>query len=1096
MSHQKSCGKLIGTALVHLATLACLQVMLLVPAGAQIQSRLTGTVTDSTGGFVAGASVLATNAATGVKYTATTNETGIYVFPVLPVGSYDLLCEHSGFTTVHRSGIVLETGFTRTVDIMLAPGTVTESVDVRAETPLVEAESSTVGQLIERSAVMDMPLQSRRSGSLVRLMGNVAFSQESGYEQIPVFSMAGGRGRNQVWLLDGGIVQNIKHENATLSMNPPAEALQEFKIEANNFSAEAGRAGGGVIMMTTRSGTNAFHGALYEFFRNDKLDARTFFARSRAPLRYNIFGGSLGGPIVKNQTFFFFNYEGARRRDGSTVTYTVPHAPELTGDFSRRTDVAILDPTTGAPFSGNIIPGSRIDPVGQSFARLYPAPNITGNNETRAPANNFIVNVSDTLTQDFYTTRIDHNFTDNHRLSGRYSYVGAIPTTVGAFPNDFADSRARVVDNTQQNATISWVQTHSPNLLSEARFTYFRKAVSTQSLGMGTGKNGEFGLGGVNPDAFARVTPAGIAALGATTHQEITSPNVSIGIPYTLTWIKSRHNLRIGAQYVYSSFTSVRKNLTGGSFTFNDRATRNGLASLLLGWTTTAELVDAQPIVMRGDYYATYIQDDWKITPSLTLNLGLRWELDVPYWEEHNRQSGFAFNPINPVSGTPGVVTFAGRDGRSKYAHDFDKNDFAPRFGFAYRAPFELVLRGGYGIHYTPQYGFLATRLIHGFGGNQTFDSVDGGFTPVFHFRDGMPSPGQQELGPGFGAVPLGQTPRIAPDFLSQNHSTGYMQQWNFTVQRQLPREILIEAAYLANVGHKLSTTRQISMNMIPLVNGRGPERQDQLLRPFPQFGDVNLVAPPIGNSSYHGLNLKLEKRYSQGLNLLMNYTWSKFMDDSESTGEVGGIVGGFGDGYTHIELRHLDKALSGNDIRNRFIGSVVYDLPFGEGRRWTTSNGFLEALAGGWKLGVIAELRDGSPYGVIEQTNRSNTFSRSQRPNLLRDPELSSDRPRAEMIAQYFDTSAFQAPGDGIFGNAPRNVCCLPGRAELDVSVQKRFSLTERIGLSFRADAYNLPNRPHFGRPNLQRGHGAFGQISSTMGTARLLQFNVRLEF
>jgi len=1076
---------------------ACLLGLAAVPIAAQMQSRLTGIVTDATGSVIIGAKVEARNVSTGIASTSETNDAGSFVFPAMQVGEYEVSCQAPGFKKFKRGGVVLETSFARTVDISLEVGEVTDTIEVKADTPLLESESSSVGQLIERSAVQHMPLESRRSGSLVRLMGNVAFQSEAGQEQIPIFSMAGGRGRSQTWFLDGGIGMNVTLSNQTLTMNPPAESIQEFKVEANNYSAEFGRAGGGLIVMTTRAGTNKYHGALYEFLRNDKLDARTFFAASKAPLRYNIFGGSIGGPIVKDRTFFFFNYEGARRRTGVTISnYVVPHPSEIMGDFSRRTDLIVRDPLTGNPFPNNVIPQNRIDPVAQAFARLYPAPNTATNDVTRAPRNNFLVNVSDKLTQNYYTTRVDHNLGAKDRIYGRYSFSEAPTQASGAFPNDFADPRARSVEGEQHGGTVSWSHNHSANLISEVRFVYFRKLGLPRSLGMGSGKNGEFGLRGVNPSSLARIEPTGLTQIGSADQEEINGPIATSEIPYSMTWIKSRHQIKAGFLFRRSTYFHDRNNLTGGRFIFSDRATGDGLATLLLGWTTEAQIVDTLPLEQRSDDYAAYVQDDWKVTSRLTLNLGLRWEIDAPYWERNNRQSGFDRRAINPVSGTPGVVTFAGLDGRGKYANNFDKNDFGPRFGFAYRAPLGIVLRGGYGIQYLPPYGFIGLWPSLGFSVNQTFTSPDGGFTPAFLLRDGMPVPVQEPLGPGFGAVPLGMPTRTAPDFLQENHPTGYMQQWNLGIQRQLGGNMLAEVAYLGNVGHKLSSTRNVSLNMIPLVNGRGPARQDQALRPFPQFSDVLLANPPWGNSSYHSLNMKLEKRYSNGLNFMMNYTWSKFVDDQESVGEIGSAAGDFGDGYTHVELRHLDKSLSGNDIRNRYIGSAVYDLPLGRGRAVDIQNSVVENIAGGWRTGIIAEFRDGTPYSVVEQTNRTNTFSRSQRPNLLRNPALDDDRPRSDLVAQYFDTSAFQAPGEGIFGNAPRTICCGPGLVSLDVSVQKRFTLTEKVGLSFRTDVYNLPNRPNFADPQLNRGNVNFGRITGTRGTGRLIQFNLRLDF
>ena len=351
------------------AALASRTLLLLLMAAstvlAQSQSRLTGTVTDNSGAVIPGAPITITNVDTGVSQTVGTNENGDFVIPYINPGNYEVSVEYSGFKTFNQSGITIETGATRTLQIEMQVGDVTEVVTVEADVPLLESESSSVGQFIERETVFNMPLQSRRSASLVRLMGNISYRSEDGGEQVPKFSMAGGRSQNQMWTLDGSVVQNMSIGTQQLAMNPPAESLQEFKAEASNYAAEYGRAGGGFIIMTTRSGTNEFHGALYEFFRNDAMDARSFFAADKAPLRYNIFGGSLGGPIVKNKTFFFFNYEGSRRRDG--VTYSgddVPHIPERNGDFSARTNFDLGDPLggSGAVFPNNIIPQARNGP--------------------------------------------------------------------------------------------------------------------------------------------------------------------------------------------------------------------------------------------------------------------------------------------------------------------------------------------------------------------------------------------------------------------------------------------------------------------------------------------------------------------------------------------------------------------------------------------------------------------------------------------------------------------------------------------------------------------------------------------------------------
>jgi hypothetical protein len=467
--------------------------------------------------------------------------------------------------------------------------------------------------------------------------------------------------------------------------------------------------------------------------------------------------------------------------------------------------------------------------------------------------------------------------------------------------------------------------------------------------------------------------------------------------------------------------------------------------------------------------------------------------MDYPRWEASNKQSGFDLTAINPVSNTPGVITFAGLNGVGRYAHDFDLNNVGPRFGFAYRVTKGFVVRGGYGIYFNGSYqGSVNNALSQGFSLNGSFSSPDGGYTPAFMLKDGMPKVASLELWPGFGAVPVGGRVTTAPDFVAADHASGYAQQWNLTLQKELAGNILFEAAYLANVGHKLSG-QDININQIPLVNGRGPTVQSQNARPFPQFGNVTRLGPSFGNSTYHALNAKVEKRFSRGVSFLGNYTWAKFIDDVEGSSELGG---GSGNGYQHIEARRLDKALAGSDLRHRLAVSSLYDLPFGKGRRWAIDNAVLDMIAGGWALGGILEVRTGAPYGVVEATNRLNAFSESQRPNLLRDPNLPSGRSRDDMIRQFFDTSAFQAPGDGVLGTAGRTNGPGPGFFGWDMSIHKEFGITERFKLTFRADVVNLPNVPAFAAPNQSRGDGAFGTIGSTLGgsTGREIQLSLRL--
>ncbi len=1063
-------------------------------AWAQDQSRLTGSVTDTTGAAIPGARLTLTNVATGVAGMSESNEAGVYVFPYVAPGVYDLQTEVDGFKTSNQTGVVLETGTTRSVDVQMEIGELTEVITVEATTPQLESATSSVGQFIERETVFNMPMISRRSASLVRLLGNISFRSEDGGEQIPKFSMAGGRSQNQMWTLDGSVVQNMAIGTQQLGLNPPAESLQEFKAQANNYSAEFGRAGGGFIVMTTRSGTNEFHGAVYEFFRNDAMDSRSFFASETAPLRYNIFGGSLGGPVAKNKSFFFFNYEGARRRDG--VTYSgddVPHPMEKTGDFSNRAGLALRDPM-GGTFADNIIPPSRIDPIAAQIIGLYPDPNVDGD-ITQAPANNYRNNASNGLDQNYYTAKWDHNASDQDRLSVRFMYVAAPQTIPGVYPNDFADPRAGIRKNRHHNTTVNWIHNFSPTVINEFRFNWGDRLHINRSAARNSGKNGEFGIAGVNPESFARFNVNGLTPLVPGNQERIQTPIRTIEVNQNQTWIRGSHQIKFGFNWRYSRNIDDQNNRTGGQFVFGNRATGVGTAELLLGHVSSADINDADILDRRTDYFGIFVQDDWRATSKLTLNIGLRYEVDTPLWDRNNRLNGFDWHEINPVSGLPGVVTFFGRDGLGKYSHDTYLGALGPRFGLAYRVTDATVIRSGYAINYYGAYrGAVPNAFSLGFSTQGNFNSPDGGITRALTLADGMPSTASSELGPGFGSVEFGQRPLVSPQFFRKEHRSAMVQQWNFGVQRQLPNDFLIEATYLANMGHRLGGANT-NWNQIPLVGGRGPERQSQQLRRFPTFNAVSQRSADWGNSAYHAGNLKVEKRYSGGLNLLMNYTWAKYLDDVEGGSELSEFQG---NREQHKELRHLDRGYSGSDIRHRVAFSSVYELPFGRNRRFTIGNGFLNAVAGGWGVGIITEFRTGSPYVVIENTNRSNAFAASQRPNILGDPvQLPGWRGNVKGET-FFDINLFEAPGEGAFGSAPSSICCGPGLANVDMSVHKWFDLRESLRMQFRADFYNLPNHPQFANPEERRGRGGFGRISGTLrGTGgRVSQLSLRLEF
>jgi len=787
--------------------------------------------------------------------------------------------------------------------------------------------------------------------------------------------------------------------------------------------------------------------------------------------------------VIRDRTFYFFSYEGTRRRDGVTRILNVPTRAEVAGDFSAAPGT-LLDPVSRQPFPGNRIPANRLDPVGAALAALYPTPNVPG-----APSGNrnFIQNAVNKTTGDSYIVKLDHSFSQKDRVYGRYLKFKSPVEPGRVFPNPAADTVGNQLSD-QFHVTGNWVRNLRATLFNELRYNYNRRTNEDPSL-TPSNINAEVGLRGVAQNGTPNLNITGFNSIGQGGQYRLAGPGFQHQIIDSVSWVRGKHQVKFGGEWRSSEMPDLWGDSRAGQFGFNDVGTGRGfgVAALLLGWVNTAS-VNTGFTSARMNYFAAYIQDDWKVTPRLTLNLGLRWDMDTPRSEKNNAQTGFDPFAINPVSRTPGIITYAGRDGVSVYAHRFDRNNIGPRFGFAYR-PWDdkLILRGGYGLMYGAIYDDSITRAnVVGFGDVRQFQSSDNGITPAFLLRNGVASPPTDPLGPGFGAVPVGTAPRISPDFYNADQQMPYAHHINFSVQRQIAGTLLIEAAYTANLGHRISGR---ATNVNEIRPERRGVRQDQSLRPFPQYANVMLRANNWGNSSYHGLNLKAEKRFSKGLNLSSNYTWSKFLDDVQSAADAGGA------GAQSYHARQLDKSYSGNDIRHRWVSSAVYELPVGHGRALSVPSGWIDQAIGGWSLGVISGLRTGLPFGVVEQTNRLNAFSSTQRPNLTGPWSLSGDRSRADMISRYFNPNAFTFPGDGVLGTAARNIGAGPGSVGIDLSLLKDFSIRERMTLQFRGEFFSILNRPNFGLPNGARGAAAFGTIAGASG-ARQAQLGLRLAF
>lgn len=1079
------------------------------------QARITGRVLDPGGAAIPAAEIVATNEETGVSTRSQSNEAGVYVLPFLAPGRYTITATVSGFKKYERKGLLLETAQELGLDIRMELGSVTEVIEVRADAPLLESTSATVSQFLDSRVVTEMPLGNRRALELVRLAANTVWVDYSGLAK-PLFSLAGGRTENQMFWLDGGNIQNMRLGIGQVDVDPPVEVIREFRVVQNNYSAEFGGSAGGLVVSTTKSGTNQFRGSAFEYLRNDRLDAAGFFAptegtrKIKAPLRYNLFGATLGGPIVRDRTHFFAGYEGTRRTDGFTQILTVPTELQRRGDFSQTYNargqlIPIYDPTTtrtvGAQvvrdrFPGNVIPASRIDPVAQKLAQFWPLANRPPVNITGAQ--NFAGNRARKFIRDNVTGRVDHVFSNANRFYFRFLYNNDPYHWTSNYPRKEADPE-NPFDAGRYETNFLFADTHTWTnaLVMDARYTFAHRTWHAKSAGLGSNVVQEIGLKGVPSGAFPATSVAGMATLGSSNERR-QFPIRQHQWVNNWTWVRGRHVVKFGGELRKSINLDINRPSISGDYGFattgtglpGDAATGFGMASFLLGFVNSFSLRDTDPLDRYSWYLAGFLQDDWKVTPDLTLNLGVRWETDTPIMDKNDRLNSFDMAAINPISGTPGVVRFAGVGGWPRRPHDPDWNNFGPRFGFAWR-PFgapKLVLRGGFGLFFEHPYAHgVPNAASLGFERSAGLSSPDNGVTPAFYLSQGvnvsLQPPARDDR---FGAVPVGRAPTTNVTFYEFKRPTGYSQQFNLSVQRELPANMVLELSYVGNLGRKMPITT-LSINQVP-PDRMGPGNA-QVRRPFPQFNNVQILVPPMGAHNYHAGSLRVEKRLSHGLSLLASHTWSRNIGQINESGS-----GNLGDDqiYQDYYNRRLDKGPLSIDIVHRFVASAVYDLPWGKGRRWLTG-GWAAAVLGGWTVGSIMNVQSGGPFTVTTQTNTTNAFSAgAQRANVLRNPNLPAAQRRLD---RWFDTEAFVAPPAYTFGNAGRGIVRADGRSTFDFSLNKNFVWGEQRIIQFRADLFNAFNHPDFGLPARALGGPGFGAISSA-SSPRTVQLGLRVAF
>ena len=1100
-----------------------LAVMATNPAGAQIgAAALTGIVVDATGAPLPAATVTAVAAGTNLSRAVVTASDGGFLVPGLPPGPYRVRVDAVGFKPLTRDGIRLVTGETIRLDLQLEVGGVSEGLTITADAPLLRSTSSGLGHVVDHRRIVDLPLNGRSVIALASLVPGVALPPPPA---APLPRINGGRPRTNEYLFDG--ISVLQPEPGQVAFFPNIDAIQEFKIESNSPPAEFGRFNGGVVNLTTKSGSNAVQGSLFEFFRNEALNARNLFAPAgpKPAFRRNQFGGVIGGPVRRDRTFFFADYQGQRQTIGRTVISTVPTLLQRQGVFSEAIAgrvPAIYDPattttsggaTTRSPFPGNTIPTSRVDPVARVLLERYPLPTSGGT------ANNFRRVANESVDQDQLSLRIDHRFAGNRdqafarltRFSEAFLPVTPLPEGSGLTTGTLGPQ-----DTTAWSFASSYQRTFSNTVFNELRIGDTRRTVGRSATELSGPASASLGLAGLPATArFPATVPtfliAGYQQLGSPPNTATNFGTSVTQVADTLTWMKGRHTLKLGADLRWERVNVLQPPSPTGSFTFSNlfsdlpgtANTGTPLASFLLGQVQQFSIdLQQDEIRNRAHVQEHFVQDDWKLTERVTVNAGVRYTLNFPSTEQHDQVALFNLDTQQ--------LEYAGRDGQPRAARQLHTLNFGPRVGIVARVTDQTVARVGYGMVWiemagsstpftTPVFPFLQTVS------QRTLDNL----TPAFTLASG----------PNVAPIPLTPTAGLGQGVFAVDRTlgSGYVQQWNASLQRALTSNLSVEVAYtgskITRVGIPDSNVNQLTtaqlaqgaallqrvpnpyFGVIPRSSSLGDPTitAAQLLKPYPQYTTVSLYRNNVGTTIYHGAYVKLEQRLSSGLSYLVSYTRSMLRDDASSVFDASiltGPVASFpvADSFN----RRLERDYSTGDIPHVFVASTVWDVPFGASRAHHPG-GVVGALVNDWTLAGVVTLQSGVPL-AIGQTTNNNAFAGfgTQRPNLVGNPAL----PAAERsTSRWFNTSAFVAAPQFAIGTSARNPVRGPGYRNLDLAVIRRVALPAGTALEIRGELFNATNTPPLGAPNTTVGAAAFGTIT-TAGDPRVVQLALKFLF
>jgi hypothetical protein len=1076
-------------------------------------ATIAGVVKDQAGAGVPGATITVTDVGTNRQRVVISSREGIYAAAGLTPGVYQVDVELAGFKPLRRTGIQLETGETAQLDVDLEIGDVRERVTVTADAPVLRTATASLGAVVDHEQVVQLPLNGRSFILLASLAPGVAMPASS-----PLPRINGGRPRTNEYLFDG--ISVLQPEPGQVAFFPVIDAIQEFKIESNSPPAEFGRFNGGVVNLTTKSGANAFHGDGFEFLRNDALNARNYFQSTipaKPTYQRNQFGGTLGGPLVKDRTFFFVDYQGQRQAIGRTQISVVPTLLQRQGIFTEPIGgrlPAIFDPASApgagrTAFANNTIPANRIDPIALALLQRYPLPTSPGT------SNNYSRTGNEIDDQDQWDARLDHRFSTRDQAFGRLSYFrdGFVPVTpLPDGSGSISGTLGGPQDTTAWSFASNYQRVFSTNLLNEVRVGDTRRTVTRTAAQLTSAAGAALSIPGIPstamfPNTLPTFSIAGYQQLGSPTNTASDFSTSVSEVADSLSWVKGRHSLKMGLDWRWERLNVVQPPFPTGNFVFSNlfsdqpgvANTGTPLASFLLGQVQTFSIdLQQSQIQERARFQEYFIQDDWRVSDRLTISPGLRYTLNFPSTEISGQTA--VFNLQTQLLEYPG----------DNPVRPLKKNNWGPRIGVVYRLTDKTVLSSGYGLVWiemagittpftTPTFPFLQTVS------QRTLDNLTSAFT----------------LQNGPTVVPVGPTPTAGLGqgvfAVDGTLGSGYVQQWNASVQRELTANTSFEVAYvgshIVHVGIPDSNVNQLTADQLAL----GPQLQQnvpnpyfgliprssslgnptiprgQLLKPFPEYTTVSLYRNNVGTTFYQGLELSVRQRLSRGLQYSIAYTRSKLMDDASSVFDASILTGPLANFAVADSFnRTLERDYSNGDMPHVLAASVVWNLPMGS-ERARQAHGALGAVINDWNLSAVVTLQSGMPVAVTQTTN-NNAFAGfgTQRPNLVGDPTLPADQ---RTPGHWFNTAAFVPAGPFTLGTASRNPVRGPSYRDVDIALARRIPIAGPRAIELRGEIFNLLNTPNFGAPNAVAGAANFGTVTSALDP-RVAQLAVKFIF